>query len=83
MKPSDVIANPANWIKGPSNYASNFGPCCMMGAVVRVSGHGTQKHNEARARLMKHLNVAALAEWNDAPERTHSEVIAALKACDL
>lgn len=82
MKASDFLADPANWIKGCENYASDTGPCCMMGAVNREV-HGNMAIAEKWKRLQDYLGVENLTDWNDAPERTHAEVLAALKACDL
>lgn len=87
MKASDLLADPANWHKGSVNYASNVGPCCALGAIRRVYGGFGPAFEAARDKLHAHIGGFAcgfaVSDWNDAPERTHAEVIAALKACDL
>lgn len=96
LKASELLADPANWTKGSTNYgADDQFPCCMMAAVSRAAGcckpglpwselvAAYEVFEVARERLKAHLGVASPFDWNDADERTHPEVIAALKACDL
>lgn len=89
MKAHQLLADPANWLKGPANYCSDIGPCCVMGAVRRVYAPGmaaadqVDAFNHARDTLKTYLGVEFLTDWNDAKERTHAEVHAALVACDL
>lgn len=89
MKAYELLADPTSWLKGPDNYTENDGPCCVLGALRRVYAPNirpTDVDNEtfynARNKLYNYLGVS-IVDWNDDPQRTHAEVVAALRACDL
>lgn len=55
---------------------------CIAGAIDRVAdnaGEGLTLRNAARREMMKTVTRTTV-DWNDAPGRTHAEVIAALDA---
>lgn len=52
---------------------------CMIGAVWEVAGW-LGPIGEAEGALLDLLGVGNVARWNDAPERTQAEVVAALRA---
>lgn len=58
---------------------------CMQVALgdvcdVERSKSGVRLYISARDRLWAHLGITSGAQWNDAPERTADDVIAALRA---
>lgn len=58
-------------------YGPNTVCWCVLGALYRAEGKD-ERQDEARPWLLKVLGGAqSLALWNDAPERTHAEVLAA------
>lgn len=76
----------------PCDTLSSRAACfCIAGAAFRVLGIGTtQPAHEAWAvvdaihRAADINKTAGIGKWNDAPERTHAEVIAAIdKAIEL
>ena len=81
------IENSANWGKGNEVFAEDpkNNKDCAQWAIYRVRGidHGT--YVDGAIRLLKRgAGVTHLVEWNDAPERTHAEVLAAFdKAIEL
>lgn len=95
MKPSELIADPAKWTQGADARRENLCPCyarsegatmwCAEGALAKCSSGAStaifaiQKLTGYLCR-QGHLNIV---RWNDAPERTHAEVVSALKACGL
>lgn len=95
MKPSELIADPAKWTKGSNARAKNGAEIaarspsavkwCVDGALFRCF-HSAHSYASAHHKLLRTLfnnNYFAIVKWNDAPERTHAEVLAALKACGL
>ena len=76
------IADPKNWGKGPRPQMNGWPgrglrTCCAAEAIEEIGA----RSNLAAYRALK--NAAGLEfndriiDWNDAPERTHAEVIAA------
>jgi hypothetical protein len=58
--------------------------CCVIGAIRCVAGlFDFGLGDRAKQTLASHLGVTNLADWNDAPERTKEQVIAALSAAAL
>lgn len=88
---ADLIEKPGAWTQGafartldggPAIWTDDDAACfCVAGAIERVGG--TASRNRAWdffndwtvKRGFRHL-----ANWNDAPERTQAEVVAALRA---
>ena len=74
------------WTQGTSARTATGDPCspddpkatcfCASGALAAVGAWGADM-----ARLRAHLNIYSLSIWNDRPDRTAAEVIAALRAC--
>lgn len=92
MKPSELLDKPEKWTKTVSardihdmschplyDHATCF---CVLGALQKCIADYDERY-AAIVNLQIHLGVGVLSFWNDAPERTYEEVIAALKACDL
>ena len=99
MTPAETLRKAADVIRERGWYQGDFekypgGPCCASEAIYRASGVYSGNYSDQRQLLSKafdFLSEAAglspselIAPWNDAPERTADEVIAALlKAADL
>ena len=68
--------------RGKPTIASSPNACrwCASGAIIAVSVRKLQARLNARVAIRESLGVASLTEWNDAPERTQDEVVAALRA---
>lgn len=91
MKPSELLADPKAWTKGKGACDANGHPIdpesrwavawCVLGAAWRCYG-GDPALYERHARYVEAFREethGALDLWNDAPERTHAEVIALLQ----
>jgi hypothetical protein len=65
-------------------FADDDGRCCTRGAILVVTdGTGSGPACDALGRslgLKDHDLLNDIARWNDAPERTAPEVVAALRA---
>lgn len=64
----------------PTNPDANC--WCLLGSMAKCYPQGftlDDPHDKIRARI----NSTNIANWNDAPERTKSEVVAVLKELDL
>ena len=88
---TDLLDRPGAWtqhelardadgdVTGPSK--DNAVSWCTIGAIMRVAR--TDERADARARLAKTLERAGhdsdITCWNDAPERTQTEVVAMLR----
>ena len=88
---ADLLEKPKGWtqktsardFKGREVPASSpSATCfCVMGAIARVVGDNSSvRQSEARDRLRPLLPTFYISDWNDAPGRTQSEVVAALRA---
>ena len=53
---------------------------CALGAMLEVGG-STSLHVVAQMYFMSCVGNVAIADWNDAPERTKDEVTATMRAC--
>lgn len=85
------IEDPAKWYQGAHRDDSEFSgddcAVCLDGAVQwAICGYPNapiKSHDEGRTywrtirRLQRTLEVENVSDWNDAPERTHAEVLAA------
>jgi hypothetical protein len=75
------LSNPDHWSKG--RYGGCDGPNCAAGAVMRAHRSELQADislkDEAFALLEEDL-PCALEDWNDAKERTHTDVLARFDA---
>lgn len=57
---------------------------CALGALTRAIGglgaeQSWQLYQSARGLLIEHVGEDDISDWNDAPERTQAEVVAALR----
>lgn len=86
MRARDKIADPANWgkgMRGPNPvYHRPFHTCCASEAIEDAwkDGSPTEPLMEAYRRLRDGAGLSDkmnIPRWNDAPERTHAEVLAA------
>lgn len=69
------------WVQGRAH--GDGGSCCALGAISAVLGAGfTTGLESMQIVLARHLGIAPcnVARWNDAPGRTASDVITALRA---
>jgi len=89
MRTSEILYTAADlierdgWHQGDYTAAGGWkqaSPSCVMGAINRAAG---RMEIPAACAVMVHLYGAgggSLIQWNDAPERTESEVIEVLRA---
>lgn len=73
------------WTQGWFVSSDGLG-VCPIGAINKVYiGHATFRGGESAKRLLrKAIGCPCIAPWNDAPERTQAEVLAAFdKAIEL
>lgn len=83
LLPSEVLSRAADLIEKPGawtqrRYGSPGRPMCAVGALRAASHDGpyTAPYNY----LARYVDSAAVSIWNDAPERTQSEVVSVLRA---
>lgn len=82
MRARDKIADPAKWGKGGRCDGRGMDTFCAAEAIEEAYAPGWLLH---RSEAFRKLHQAAglpqssgsLVDWNDAPERTHAEVLAA------
>lgn len=76
IKARELIEQPDRWAKG-----SMVGKCMCSGSAVDEAGRRFWRaRNNAMSILRRSIGVVSLTDliaWNDAPERTHPEVLAA------
>lgn len=73
-----LIADPSAWVKG----VPPIGCFCAETAIAMACNGDPQNYDSDQAwraldALRDAINDAAIFRWNDAPERTHAEVLAA------
>lgn len=75
------ISDPEAWGKGRRNIDRAMNTCCIAEAIEECAPHS----RERRRAVLAIYNAAGLemqwgnlVEWNDAPERTHKEVLAVI-----
>lgn len=78
IKARALIADPAKWGKGPRSDGYERGLCtyCAAEAIDAVDSDLDQRHASYRA-IQSAASVNSLVYWNDAPERTHADILAA------
>lgn len=68
-------------MRGPGDSA------CVLGALVKVCNALPESLPptalDSAERLMRHLGTIGIVSWNDAPERTQEEVVAALRGAAM
>ncbi len=85
-----ILLKSADLIRRHGWRQRDYGDCtngmCTMGAVARAAEYKSDDIGAAQARVFK-LPIAsgynAITVWNDAPERTAADVIAALEDAAL
>lgn len=96
MKAHELLADASRWTKGTAARDANgngtsddhFATCwCAIGAINHCYDDTNQRRN-MRYKLGNALNpklypTLVITSWNDAPERTHAEVLAVLKELDI
>ena len=77
-----LIERPENWVKG--YFIDHIPGCrrfCATGAIRQVSNWSyTQADTDARDYLARAADTEYIVAWNDQPNRTHVEVLAAFDA---
>jgi hypothetical protein len=73
------IVAPDQWGKGRRNRERPMDTCCAAEAIEEVAAPGKERSRAigtfyCAAGLDR--DFGALVDWNDAPERTHAEVVA-------
>lgn len=73
-----LIENPANWSHDDARWGTG-GVECSVSAVGRVMWENRREapYGDPLWPLGEAIGDASIVEWNDAPERTHAEVLAA------
>lgn len=67
-----LIDTPEKWVKG-----RKYGCWCARDAIIAVAPDEPRSTNSALATLKRAIGRPGIVSWNDAPERTHAEVMAA------
>ena len=93
MKPSELIADPKAWTKGVAAVnatGKEVGPSsneavawCLYGACVRCGVWDDQRADRLGELIRKNIGTGTVTDFNDDPNRTHTEVIAILKEAGL
>lgn len=102
MKAHELLCSPDKWVKGrlaveaDGTWVRLHSPTavrwCVIGAIVRCYGYGTNETEEVCDRLATFLHLSeassvaelsSLAGWNDARGRTFEDVHSALKELDI
>jgi coenzyme F420-reducing hydrogenase delta subunit len=85
-----LIDCPERWCRGGLALRDRMGgvlAMCAMGACYYAANETFHDQMDAVSELRKAIGLPkgrAISDWNDAPERTHSEVLAAFdKAIEL
>ena len=74
------ITNPKDWGKGPRPERLRFESCCAAEAIEELDHSFDREYSRAILALRNAAgldNNFGIPKWNDAPERTHAEVLAA------
>ena len=77
-----LLSDPARWVQG-TNHELGEGQWshCMMGAWLECSGGDLHENNVALTAVARHIPASEhvgrknITRWNDAEDRTHSEVL--------
>ena len=90
MRATELIRVKHRWIKGTAFSGrlpnGDYASYCSLGAIHMASCEvtgvpcttGSTPHYDATVEaLMRHANISSVPSWNDNPERTHEEVVAA------
>lgn len=89
----ELLADARHWIQGAdafdasgtelvNGYEDGATCWCLVGALEKVSGRTMATYHEPAYRIIDDLIDPDMGgdprEWNDAPERTHSDILALL-----
>jgi hypothetical protein len=82
MKVYELLAKPEAWLQGgPVIYQGGKEVSwCLMVALDKVYGADASHHTDIIKAKTKSYSIVS---WNDAPERTHEEVLALCKELDI
>lgn len=93
MKAYELLEKPEAWTQGaaardkegrPISPDSLFAVCrCVESVIWKLYPENYEEILERLAKFLGLLSWVCIPRWNDAPERTHAEIIAALKAVDI
>jgi hypothetical protein len=91
MKVYELLATPDKWTKGHlatddmgdsvGEYSPSACRWCLIGAVFKCYGNFAERDPIVAAINRK--TGPFPSQWNDAPERTHAEVLALCKELDI
>jgi len=70
------IEKPENWGKGRRGYERSLDTCCSAEAIEEVAWDGERQLAYGLLKCAAGLTDCYISDWNDAPERTHAEVLA-------
>ena len=71
-----LIADPARWGKvAPDRICLAAGSDCPLTALAHAASN--EVHYEAKRAFIEAIGTGWIGAWNDAPERTHTDVLAA------
>lgn len=82
VKARALIADPAKWGKGRRRHDRPLDTCCAAEAIEEVEPPSPRRRAaycalEQAAGIVRPPMGSVIVDWNDAPERTHAEVLAA------
>lgn len=77
IKARAKIADPANWGKGRRIANRPRHTCCLAEAIEETECGDDRHRSRAFDAIKAVIGVPYLTHWNDKPERTHAEVLAA------
>ena len=74
-----LIDSPEKWAKDTLREYRHGIPCkwCALGAVIQTLERSSPSREHETVRALEGVIGTYLVSWNDAPERTHAEVLAA------
>jgi hypothetical protein len=92
MTARELLADPVRWCQGAiardaaGKSSETWNPravaWCVLGAVRKVYPQGLAEFQRL-AKTLAARGFDSVSEWNDAPERTHAEVLALLEEVQL
>ena len=93
MTVKELLSGPEKWTKGISKACREDGSYCycLYGAIVEVYGESDSIFQKVRETIGTWFDDAPLnrtaygyiSTWNDAPERTYEEVMAAVEKAGI
>lgn len=81
MKIRELLKDEKSWTKGEMSIETEGGTCfCLLGAVIHCYPEQT---GDGVSNLLRKVIGESIICWNDAPERTHAEVLALVERLDV